>query len=102
MNRIKTNYIDGEEKDIIESLKDIDINSIKNDKKNIKLLAKSAKGYIAKQDKSITIRISSEDLDKIKKSASYKGMRYQTLIKNIIHQYIYLKSPLETLQSNQK
>lgn len=88
MNRIKINYTDDEEKKIIESLKDIDINSIKSDKKNIKLLQKAAKDYIAKQDRRITIRISSEDLDKIKKSASEKGLRYQTFIKSIIHQNI--------------
>jgi predicted DNA binding CopG/RHH family protein len=88
MNRIKINYTDDEEKKIVESLKDIDINSIKSDKKNIKLLQEAAKDYIVKQDRRITIRISSEDLDKIKKSASEKGLRYQTFIKSIIHQNI--------------
>jgi len=88
MNKIKINYMDEEEKGIVESLKDLDLNSIKNDKKNIKLLQKAAKDYIIKQDKRITIRISSEDLNKIKKSAAAKGLRYQTFIKSIIHQYI--------------
>ncbi len=40
--------MDEEEKEIIKSLKDIDVDSIKNDKKNIELLQKSAKDYIAK------------------------------------------------------
>ncbi|MHB8292490.1 MAG: CopG family antitoxin [bacterium] len=43
---------------------------------------------MSKQDERITIRISSEDLNKIKKSAAENGLRYQTFIKSIIHQYI--------------
>ncbi|MHB1680578.1 MAG: CopG family antitoxin [bacterium] len=66
----------------------LDLNSIKSDKKNIKLLQKTANDYISKQDERITIRISSEDLNKIKKSAAENGLRYQTFIKSIIHQYI--------------
>lgn len=88
MNKTKKKYIDREEKEIMESLKDIDVDSIKSDKKNIKLLRKAAKNYIAKQDKRITIRIALEDLDKIKESASKKGLKYQTFIKSIIHQHI--------------
>ena len=88
MNKTKKKYIDREEEEIMESLKDIDVDSIKSDKKNIKLLRKSAKDYIAKQDQRITIRIALEDLNKIKESASKKGLKYQTFIKSIIHQHI--------------
>ena len=81
-------YIDNEEKEIVESLKDIDVNSIENDAKHIKQLEKSAKDYIAKQDKTITLRISSDDLNKLKSVAAKKDLRYQTFIKSIIHQHI--------------
>ena len=86
MARVK--YIDEEERELIESLKDIDVDKIQNDKRNIETLKKAAQDYIAKQDKQISLRISSEDLSKLKTIASRKGIRYQTLIKSIIHQYI--------------
>ena len=82
------NYIDEEEKEIIESLKDLDLKSIKNDTKNINKLKNAAKDYIKKQDKTITLRISSEDLEKIKIIASKKGLKYQTFIKSIIHSFL--------------
>ncbi len=84
----KLEYIDNEEKEIVESLKDIDVNSIANDAEHIKQLEKSAKDYIAKQDKTITLRISSYDLNKLKAISARKGLRYQTFIKSIIHQNI--------------
>ena len=82
------NYIDEEEKEIIESLKDLDLKSIKNDVKNINKLKNAAKDYIKKQDKTITLRISSDDLEKIKIIASKNGLRYQTFIKSIIHRFL--------------
>jgi predicted DNA binding CopG/RHH family protein len=82
------NYIDEEEKEIIESLKDLDLKSIKNDTKNINKLKNAAKDYIKKQDKTITLRISSDDLEKIKIIASKNGLRYQTFIKSIIHRFL--------------
>ena len=81
-------YIDEEEKELIQSIKEIDIDKIQNDKSNIETLKKAAQDYIAKQDKQISLRMSSEDLSKLKTIASKKGIRYQTLIKSIIHQYI--------------
>ncbi|RZD15676.1 MAG: hypothetical protein EVJ46_09105 [Candidatus Acididesulfobacter guangdongensis] len=85
---ISNNYIDEEEKEIIESLKDLDLKSIKNDTKNINKLKNAGENYIKKQDKTITLRISSDDLEKIKIIASKNGLRYQTFIKSIIHKFL--------------
>ena len=41
----------------------------------------------AKKNKSVTIRISEEDLDKFKIRADDKGIPYQTLLTTLIHQY---------------
>ncbi len=81
-------YIDEKERELIESLNDLDVEAIKNDKKNIERLKKAAQDYIDKQDKTITLRISSKDLEKIKKIAAKKGLRYQTFIKSVLHQII--------------
>jgi predicted DNA binding CopG/RHH family protein len=85
---INNNYIDEEEKEIIESLNDLDLKSIKNDVKNINKLKNAAKDYTKKQDKTITLRISSDDLEKIKIIATKNGLRYQTFIKSIIHRFL--------------
>ncbi len=79
-------YIDEEEKEIIESLKDLDIDSLKNDIQNTKRLQKAAREYLEKQDRLISLRISSKDLERLKKLAAKKGIRYQSLIKALIHQ----------------
>ena len=81
-------YIDEEEREIIESLKDLDVKAIKSDKENIERLKKAAQDYIDKQDKTITLRISSKDLEKIKQIAAKRGLRYQTFIKSVLHQII--------------
>lgn len=51
-------------------------------------LAQAAKATVkAKKNKSLTIRISEEDLHKLKAKASYKGIPYQTLLTALIYQY---------------
>lgn len=42
----------------------------------------------ARKNKSISLRISNYDLDKIKERADLEGMPYQTLINSILHKYI--------------
>ena len=81
-------YIDEEEREIVESLKDLDVEAIKNDRENIERLKKAAQDYIDKQNKTITLRISSKDLEKIKQIAAKRGLRYQTFIKSVLHQII--------------
>jgi predicted DNA binding CopG/RHH family protein len=85
---MKTNYIDNDERNIIESLNDIDINSIKNDTKNIALLQSSANEFVKQKETKMNIRISSSELDKIKRRAEIEGLKYQTFVKSILHKYI--------------
>ena len=82
------NYIDNEEKELIESLDALDLNKIQTDKENSKLLQKSAKAFVKKEETKMNIRISSHELDKIKAKAEKEGLKYQTFIKSILHKYI--------------
>ncbi len=51
-------------------------------------LARAAKTTLkARKNKSLTIRISEEDLHKLKVKAGHKGIPYQTLLTSLIHQY---------------
>lgn len=85
---MKTNYIDNEEKILMESLNDIDLTSLQNDNENIKLLQSSAKEFTKQKETKMNIRISSSELDKIKKRAEIEGLKYQTFVKSILHKYI--------------
>ena len=85
---METNYIDKQEKELMNSLEDIDLSQIKNDEENSKLLKKSAKAFVKKEETKMNIRISSSELEKIKAVAMQEGLKYQTFIKSILHKYI--------------
>ncbi len=42
----------------------------------------------AKKNRSISLRVSNYDLEKIKEKANSEGIPYQTLINSILHKYI--------------
>lgn len=81
-------YIDNEEKELMESLNGIDLKSIQNDTKNSQTLQKSAKAYVKNHESKMNIRISSSELEKIKQRAADEGLKYQSLIKSILHKYL--------------
>ncbi|MEA1893005.1 MAG: CopG family antitoxin [Campylobacterota bacterium] len=85
---METNYIDNQEKELIDSLKNLDLLQIKNDEENSKLLKKSAKAFVKKEETKMNIRISSSELEKIKAVAQQEGLKYQTFIKSVLHKYI--------------
>ena len=85
---MKTNYIDEEEREIINSLEEFDLSQVKNDEENSQLLKKSAKAFMKKEETKMNIRISSSELEKIKTVAMQEGLKYQTFIKSVLHKYI--------------
>jgi predicted DNA binding CopG/RHH family protein len=82
------NYIDNDEKQLMQSLDGIDVTQIKNDTKNIQQLKMSAKDFVQKQEAKMSIRISNTELDNIKKAAAKEGLKYQTFVKSVLHKYI--------------
>ena len=85
---MKNNFIDNSEKKYIEMWDDIDILKIENDKDNIKNLKSVAKEHIKSNETKINMRISKDELEKIKQRAQKEGLKYQTFIKSILHKYI--------------
>lgn len=84
----KVKYIDKEEREIIESYKNIDLKKIKKPgAKEQKLLKKSASNFLQNEAK-MNIRIDPYELNKIKEYAAIEGLKYQTFVKSIIHKYI--------------
>ena len=88
MNKYNTKYIDQEEKELVEDIEKMDINKLKSpSKQEQKQFRSAAKKYIEKEKK-MNIRIDPYELQKIKAQAQKEGLKYQTLIKSVLHKYI--------------
>ncbi len=85
---MKNNFIDNKEKKDIEIWDDVDITKVESDTKNIKQLKSVAKDYVKKHETKMNIRISEDELAKIKQRAEREGLKYQTFIKSVLHKYM--------------
>ena len=88
---MKNHKLDREEKAMFEEIENGDFKEVKSMKKEIASFRQSAIRAL-KKDTSITIRISSIELKKIKKESAVEGIPYQTLITSILHKYIVSKN----------
>lgn len=79
-------YIDNEEKEIIEAVENGEFVPVENQEEMRTAVMEAAKNYL-KKNKNINIRINTHDIQKIKTKAAEKGLPYQTLIAAILHQY---------------
>jgi predicted DNA binding CopG/RHH family protein len=82
----KKNYLDNEEKELIESLEEGGWKSVKDLESWKTLLSRTAVNTMLK-DQRVNIRITKNDLDNIKIKAMEEGLPYQTLVASIIHKY---------------
>ncbi len=85
-NEIK--YLDDEEKELIESYRDIDYNKLKTPTQAEQKQLKSYAKQFLKNDTKMNIRINSTELKILKDMADQEGLKYQTLIKNILRKHI--------------
>ena len=83
-----SNYIDSEEQELMESLNEVNLKSIKNDAENMRTLQKAAQTFVKKQETKMNIRISMSELEKIKQRAENEGLKYQTFVKSVLHKYL--------------
>ena len=90
----KTNYkLTHDEQDLLESFERGEWKSVKNMKAKRKSAQKIAANTMKQWEKSdrahkdarINIRLTSSDLDSIKKIADHEGLPYQTLIASVLH-----------------
>ena len=83
----KKEYLDKEEKELIESLEKDKWKS-SGDLEGWKIfLSKTATNTLTK-DQRMNIRITKYDLDGIKLKAAEEGLPYQTLVASIIHKFV--------------
>lgn len=81
-------YIDQEERELLEDIENIDPSVLPHpSEKEQKDFKDASEAYIYRETK-MDIRIHPNELDQIKRQAEKEGLRYQTLVENIIHKYI--------------
>ena len=88
MDKYNPKYIDREEKALIQDIKKMDVRKLARPSKKIQSqLKSSARRYVDKESK-MNIRIDPYELGKLKAKAEMEGLKYQTLIKSVLHKYI--------------
>jgi predicted DNA binding CopG/RHH family protein len=88
MAKYDPKYIDAEEKALLADIKDMDVQSIKRPSKvQQDRIRKAARTYVLKESK-MNIRIATTELAQIKAKAEREGLKYQTLVKSVLHKYV--------------
>ena len=86
MKKAKNLKLDAKEKELSDSFDRGEWKSVKNLKQETAIAKKAAKNTLRK-DARINIRLSNNDLIRIKQKAAFEGIPYQTLIASILHKY---------------
>jgi predicted DNA binding CopG/RHH family protein len=79
--------LDAEERELLDAFETNQLKSIENKDAELKKHQKYAEATF-KKDQRINIRISSRDLQALKKRALAQGISYQTLVSSILHKYV--------------
>ena len=83
----KPEFIDEEEKNLIAAYDAGEFKPIKNQNAARKTAVQAARRYLRK-DARINIRLSTSDLEMLKRRAAEEGLPYQTLISSVLHKYV--------------
>ena len=96
MKHIDENEINYTEEELfwISSTRKGRLKSTPNAKKIIKQLEKAAEKTLRK-DARISLRMTSEDVERLKRLAAREGIPYQTYITSVLHKFVNRQLPLE-------
>ena len=83
----KNKFYDDEEKDIVAAYERGELKPVKMQKKARQEAENAARRYMRK-DARINIRLSSADLEMLKRRAAEEGLPYQSLIASVLHKYV--------------
>lgn len=87
--RYDPQYVDEEEKELIEQLDDVDTEALERPSPHRQdQLREAAREHLKNRAAKMNIRIDAAELENIKRQAEKEGLRYQTLIKSVLHKYI--------------
>jgi predicted DNA binding CopG/RHH family protein len=83
----KRNFYDDEEKKLIEDYEKGEFKPVRNQKAAKREAEEAARRYMRK-DARINIRLSTADLEMLKRRAAEEGLAYQSLIASVLHKYV--------------
>lgn len=88
-DRYDPDHIDREERDLAEALDSVDAEALDrpSQKRQVEL-REAARDHLIKRATKMNIRIDADELEKIKQQAEREGLRYQTLVKSVLHKYV--------------
>jgi predicted DNA binding CopG/RHH family protein len=88
MRKYDPKYIDPEEKDLMKDIQRMDVGKVKRPaKRQQERIRKAARSYVISESK-MNIRIAASELAEIKSAAAREGLKYQSLVKSVLHKYI--------------
>ena len=87
-NHERIKHLDGEEKDSEIALDNIDVSKLSKPNAKTQNKFKSAASNFVKKETMMNIRIDPLELDEIKKKAEIEGLKYQSLVRDVLHKYI--------------
>lgn len=88
MDKYKTKYLDFEEKNLGDAINLIETNNLKKPTLKEQKQFKDAAKRFVKKHTTMKIQIDNFELNKIKEQAKKEGLKYSTLVKNVVHKYI--------------
>ena len=88
MPKYDPRYLDSEEERLVKDLKTMETKHLKRPgQKEQAKVRRAARAYVAKELK-MNIRIDAGELAQIKARAEVEGLKYQTLVKSVLHKYL--------------
>ena len=84
-----TEYLDDGERQLIESIENTPTDQFRPVSDETKQqLREAARAYVQSDQTRMNIRISTADLERIKERAAREGLKYQSLVKSVLHKYV--------------
>lgn len=88
MDRFSEEPLDEEERDLAEALEKVDIESMQKPSAETQRKFKAAAREYLKAEAKMNIRIDPKELEMIRERAAQEGLKYQTLVKSVLHKYL--------------
>jgi predicted DNA binding CopG/RHH family protein len=88
----KRRFHDDEERDLITAYESGEFRPVEDQEAAKQTAVQAARRYLRK-DARVNIRLSSADLEMLKRRAAEEGLPYQSLIASILHKYVSGNTP---------
>ena len=88
-DRYDSPYIDDEEREFMESRDQAHVERLERPtEERVQQLRQAARDHMDRASANMNIRVSEEELRLIKERAHREGLKYQTLVKSVLHKYV--------------